>query len=82
MPVFATTETLKYEKAGPVLPLPPNTRLTYRQVSCGLDDAGVVACLNSRDQVGFVVGPQGSLVGSNLPAPVEPPALPVPPPVP
>jgi len=76
MPVFSTTETLKYATAGAVRPLPPNTRLSYRQVACGVDDAGVVACLNSRDQVGFVVGPQGSFVASNRPAPVIPAATP------
>lgn len=44
---------------------PLNTRLTYRQVGCGVDDAGVVACLNSREQVGFVVGPNGTYIGNN-----------------
>ena len=76
MPAFTTTETPKYATAGAVLPLPPNTRLSYRQVACGVDDAGVVACLNSRDQVGFVVAPQGSFVASNRPAPVSPAATP------
>ena len=73
MPVFSTTEGLKYADAGAVRSLPPNTRLSYRQVACGVDDAGVVACLNSRDQVGFVVGPTGSFAASNRPAPVDPP---------
>ena len=76
MPVFSTTETPQYAKAGAVRPLPPNTRLSYRQVACGVDDAGVVACLNSRDQVGFVVGPEASFVASNRPAPVSPVAAP------
>lgn len=70
IPTFSTTEVPAYAEAGAVKPLPPNTRLTYRQVSCGVDDAGVVACLNSRDQVGFVVGPTGSYIGSNTPAPL------------
>lgn len=69
MPVFATTDVPKFESAGPVRPLPPNTRLSYRQVACGVDEAGVVACLNSREQVGFVIGPDVSFVGSNRPAP-------------
>ena len=72
MPAFTTTEILQYAKAGAVLPLPPNTRLSYRQVACGVDDAGVVACLNTRDQVGLVVGPNGSFAASNAPAPVSP----------
>lgn len=68
-PVFATTESPAYADAGAVRPLPPNTRLTFRQVGCGVDDAGVVACLNSREQVGFVVGPTGSYIGNNNPPP-------------
>lgn len=72
MPVFSTTETPKYDVVAQ--PLAPNARLTFRQTACGVDDAGVVACLNSRDQVGFVVGPNGSFVASNRPAPVSPPA--------
>jgi hypothetical protein len=43
-----------------------------------VDDAGVVACLNSRDQVGFVIGPETSFVASNAPPPPPPPdALPL-----
>jgi len=80
MPVFTTTETPKFAAAGAVLPLPPNTRLSYRQVGCGVDDAGVIACLNTREQVGFVVGPEGSFAGTNVPPP--PPAPPAPAPAP
>ena len=83
MPVFTTTETPKYAAAGVVRALPPNRRLSYRQVACGVDDAGVVACLNSRDQVGFVIGPETSFVASNAPPPpppVAPPLVPVAPP--
>lgn len=68
-PVFSTTDKPAYADAGAVKPLPANTRITYRQVSCGVDDTGAVACLNSRDQVGFVVGPASSYIGSNKPAP-------------
>jgi hypothetical protein len=80
MPVFTTTETPKFAAAGAVLPLPPNTRLSYRQVACGVDDAGVIACLNTREQVGFVVGPEGSFADTNVPPP--PPAPPAPAPAP
>ena len=45
---------------GPGKALPPNTRLSFREISCGVDGTGTVACVNSRDQVGFVVGPAGS----------------------
>ena len=48
--------------SGPVKALPPNTRLSFRDISCGVDGAGVVACVNSREQVGFVVGPAGTYI--------------------
>lgn len=47
---------------GPVKALLPNTRLSFRDISCGVDGAGVIACVNSRDQVGFVVGPAGTYI--------------------
>ena len=70
-PAFATS-TDPYAAVGPVKPLPPNTRLTYRFIFCGADDTGAVACLNSKDQVGFVVGPNGTFI--KLPPPPPPPA--------
>lgn len=73
LPAFSTTETPAYADAGPVRPLPPNTRLTFRQVACGADEMGVIACLNSRDQVGFVVGPTATVIGDNKPPPPPPP---------
>ena len=76
MPVFTTTETPKYDSAGAVRPLPPGTRLSYRQVACGADATGAIACLNSRDQVGFVVGPTASFAASNAPPPPPPVAPP------
>lgn len=65
-PAFSTTTepSLFAGPAGPVKALPPNTRLSYRQVSCGVDDAGVVACFNSRDQVGFVVSPTTTYINA------------------
>ena len=35
-------------------------RLSYRQISCGTDGAGMTACINSYDQTGFVVSPGGT----------------------
>jgi hypothetical protein len=63
-PTFATTaEPSKFAgPAGPVKSLPPNTRISFRQISCGVDAAGVVACVNSRDQVGFVVSPTATYI--------------------
>jgi hypothetical protein len=39
--------------------LPPNTRLSFRTVSCGTDGFATT-CLNSADQSGFVLSPEGS----------------------
>lgn len=78
VPTFATTEIPKFADAGAVNPLPPSTRLTYRQVACGVDDAGVVACVNSREQTGFVVGPTASYVVAPPPPPPPPPEVPAP----
>ena len=37
----------------------PNTRLSFRTVSCGTDGFATT-CLNSADQSGFVLSPEGS----------------------
>ena len=42
--------------AAPVNPLPPNTRLSFGDVSCG-GDGTMTACVDSRNQAGFVVSP-------------------------
>lgn len=93
-PAFSTTTepSLYAGPAGAVKALPPNTRLSYRQVSCGIDDAGVVACFNSRDQVGFVVGPTNTYINDVNPlltrpsgtplVPGLPPVMPAMPPAP
>jgi hypothetical protein len=56
-----------YASAGDVKPLPPNTRLSFREISCGIDGGGTVACVNSHDQVGFVVGPGGTFTSGPSP---------------
>ena len=68
-PAFSTTtEPSKFAgPAGPVKALPPNTRISFRQISCGVDANGVVACLNSRDQVGFVVSPTSTYIDATNP---------------
>ncbi len=65
-PTFSTTpEPSTFAgPAGPVKALPPNTRISFRQISCGVDAAGVVACYNSRDQVGFVVSPTTTYINA------------------
>lgn len=93
-PKFSTTTepSMFAGPAGPVRSLPPNTRISFRQISCGVDDAGVVACLNSRDQVGFVVSPTATYIDATNPLvdrpsgtppiPGLPPVVPAMPPAP
>lgn len=66
-PTFASTPTPLFASVSPAKALAPNTRLSFREVSCGVDGAGVVACVNSRDQVGFVVGPTASFINGVMP---------------
>ena len=50
-PLYGTVENAKA--------LPPNTRLSFRTISCGTDGY-VTTCLNSADRSGFVLSPDGS----------------------
>lgn len=59
VPVFGVSPTPMY--GGQVNPLPPNTRLSFGTVSCGGDGA-MVACVDARNQSGFVVSPAGSYI--------------------
>jgi hypothetical protein len=72
MPAFSTTDTPPYADAGAVRRLPPNTRLTFRQLFCGVDGTGVVACVNTAEQTGFLVGPEATSIIA--PPPPPPPA--------
>jgi hypothetical protein len=66
-PDFSNTDGPVFGIAGPVKPLPPNTRLSYRQISCGTDGAGMTACVNSYDQSGFVISPASSYIVGQTP---------------
>lgn len=66
-PAFSSTPRPVFEGIGPAKALPPNTRLSFRDISCGVDAVGTVACVNSRDQVGFVVGATGSYLNDSPP---------------
>ncbi|CAN5638253.1 hypothetical protein BH09ACT7_BH09ACT7_25000 [soil metagenome] len=59
-PGFASTGAPVFGALGPVKPLPVNTRLSFRNISCGVDAAGSTTCTNSADQSGFVLTPAGS----------------------
>ena len=58
-PGFASAARPLYGVVDGAKPLPPNTRLSFRTISCGTDGV-VTACMNSRDQSGFVLSPDGS----------------------
>jgi hypothetical protein len=59
-PGFATTAAPLFASAGEVKPLPRQTRLGYRNVSCAIDAGGATACVNTASQHGFVLSPAGS----------------------
>jgi len=78
VPAFTSTgASSPYAAAGPVKPLPPKTRLSFRSTFCGVDADGVVACLNTREGVGFVVAPEYTSIIAPPPPP-PPPAEPAP----
>lgn len=59
-PGFSSTDQPIF--SGALKPLPPDTRLSFREISCGVDGAGVLACVNTREQVGFVISAAGSFI--------------------
>ncbi|HEX9177361.1 MAG TPA: hypothetical protein VF874_15200 [Mycobacterium sp.] len=59
-PGFANTAAPLFAVTGPVKPLPPQTRISYRNVSCAIDAGGATVCVNSATQHGFVLSPAGS----------------------
>lgn len=59
-PSFANATAPVFAVAGEVKQLPPETRLSYRNVSCAIDAGGATACVNSASQHGFVLSPAGS----------------------
>jgi hypothetical protein len=58
-PGFASSDRPLYGVVEGAKPLPPNTRLSFRTISCGTDGV-TTTCLNSADQSGFVLSPAGS----------------------
>jgi hypothetical protein len=61
-PGFASTAAPLFANIGPVKPLPANTRLSYRNISCTTDGGATTMCVNAQDQTGFVLSPAGSYV--------------------
>lgn len=74
-PSFASAPNSVFGVAGPVQPLPPGTRLSFRQISCGNDGTNMT-CVNSYDQTGFVISPAGSFVLDAVPMVDRPDANP------
>ena len=58
-PGFGHADGPMYGATTDPLPLPPNTRMSFRTVSCGTDGV-VTSCLNTLDRSGFVISPSGS----------------------
>jgi hypothetical protein len=58
-PGFASSAQPLYGVVENAKALPPNMRLSFRTVSCGTDGM-VTTCLNTADQSGFVLSPDGS----------------------
>ena len=58
-PGFSSSDRPMYGAVDNPRPLPPNTRMSFRTVSCGTDGV-VTSCLNTVDQSGFVLSPAGS----------------------
>jgi hypothetical protein len=61
-PGFSTADRPIFGAIGDVKPLPALTRLSFRNISCGLDGAGSTICTNQQDQTGFVLSPAGSYI--------------------
>jgi len=66
-PAFAVSGRPIFVGVGDVKSLPPGTRLSLREISCGADAAGTVACVNNRDQVGFVISATNSAISGTNP---------------
>lgn len=58
-PGFASSAQPLYGVIENAKALPPNTRLSFRTISCGTDGY-VTTCQNTADQSGFVLSPDGS----------------------
>ncbi len=76
-PGFATADRSIFSGVDMVKILPPNSRLSFRDVSCGIDGGGTVTCVNQREQVGFVVGPGGTYITDTNPLVTRPSGTPM-----
>lgn len=58
-PGFSHSDRPMYGAVENPRALPPNTRMSFRTVSCGTDGV-MTSCINTADQSGFVISPGGS----------------------
>ena len=61
VPVFSNVDGNPFAAAGDIKRLPANSRLSFQTLSCGTDGS-VTACVDSRNQAGFVISPAGSFI--------------------
>ncbi len=61
-PAFTSSDRPIFGAFGDVKQLPPNTRMSFRSVSCTNDGGATTICVNSQDQTGFVLSPAGSFL--------------------
>ncbi len=61
-PGFFASGSPVFGVVGPVQPLPANTRMSFRNVSCSTDGVATTTCINSLDQTGFVLSPAGAVL--------------------
>ncbi|MBO0679166.1 hypothetical protein JRC04_17010 [Mycolicibacterium sp. S2-37] len=59
LPGFSSAGGPVFAMAGGTKPLPPNTRLSYRTLSCGTDGVATT-CSDAQTGAGFVISPAGS----------------------
>jgi len=61
VPGFAATGGNPFAMAGDIKPLPAGSRLSFQTLSCGTDGS-TTACVDSRNQAGFVVSQGASWI--------------------
>lgn len=70
-PGFASSPAPVFAVVGAAKPLPANSRISYQTVSCGTDGV-MTACVDGRNQAGFVISPAGSYVIGEQPSDFKP----------
>ena len=61
VPGFSNVAANPFANAGDIKPLPASSRLSFQTLSCG-NDGTMTACVDSRNQSGFVISPAGSFI--------------------